>query len=148
LETLVCYRFKRFPGVRYVRSDARDMHGSEEIDLLLWNDRLPGSGLDFLPHVLLFECKNWVHPVNSEAVVYFTNKVRTRHLEYGFLIASSGVTGEAADLTAAYQHLHNALVADNVKIIVISRVELLTLTSTEQLKYLIQQKIAELILRS
>jgi hypothetical protein len=146
LEDLLVYVFQKFPGVRFLDKDIRVAHGSEEIDLVFWNDRR-ADGLPFLPNLLLFECKNWTNPVDSASVVFFTNKVRTRHLEYGLLIASNGITGDAVDLNAAHQHLHNALIADNIKIIVIDRRELCSVTSTERLAAMIQQKIARIILR-
>jgi hypothetical protein len=132
--------------MRFLDKDVRVAHGSEEIDLVFWNDRRPDA-LPFLPSLLLFECKNWADPVDSASVVFFTNKVRTRHLEYGFLIASNGITGDAADLNAAHQHLHNALIGDNIKIMVVDRGELCGVSSTEQLIAMMQQKIARIILR-
>lgn len=57
-------------------------------------------------------------------IVCYANKIRSRHLEYGFLIAANGVTGDEQDLKAARQHLHNSLIVDNVKIIIINRREL------------------------
>jgi hypothetical protein len=102
--------------------------------------------MDFFAHI---ECSGdrGDPVVDSPAVVTFIEKVRSRHLEYGFLIASNGVTGNAQDLNAAHQHMHDALVRDNVKIIVLERAELNGLTSTQQLVALIQQKIARIILR-
>jgi hypothetical protein len=126
--------------------DVLTAHGSEEIDLVFWNDRR-AEGLHFLPNVLLFECKNWAAAVGSASVVAFINKVRSRHLEYGLLIASNGVTGNAEDLNYAHQQIHNALIADNVKVVVIDRAEISVLASSQQLLALIQQKIARIILR-
>lgn len=146
LENVLVHLFEKFPGVRLLEKDIRVSHGSEEIDLVFWNDRRP-DGLAFLPHLLLFECKNWTHHVDSASVVFFINKIRTRHLEYGLLIASNGITGDAVDLNAAYQHVHNALIGDNIKILLMDRAELCCLTSTEQLLSMLQQKIARVILR-
>ncbi|WP_063683364.1 restriction endonuclease [Bradyrhizobium stylosanthis] len=146
LEGLLGYVFEKYPGVKLLDRNVVVANGSEEIDLVFWNDRV-ANGLPFLPNILLFECKNWVHPVGSDAVVYFINKVRSRHLEFGFLIAANGITGDAADLNAAHQQIHNALIADNVKIIVINRQELRGISSTQQLTALIQAKIARIILR-
>lgn len=146
LEDLLIYIFQHFEGVRFLEKDVRVANGSEEIDLVFWNDRVPGS-LHFLPHLLLFECKNWSSPVDSASVSYFINKVRTRHLDYGFLIASNGVTGNEQDLNASHQHLHNAVLLDNVRIVLIDREELCAIGSTEELKHMIQHKIARAILR-
>jgi len=146
LENLLAYVFEKFPGVRLIERNTHVVAGSEEIDLIFWNDRAP-NGLPFLPNIMMFECKNWSHPVGSAAVVYFINKIRQRHLDFGFLIAANGVTGDENDLGAAQQHLHNALIGDNVKIVLINRQELCNQRSTQQLKALIQQKIARIILR-
>ena len=146
LEDLLAYIFEKFSGVKLIERNAHVADVSEEIDLIFWNDRLP-NGLPFLPNIMMFECKNWSQPVGSAAVVYFVNKIRQRHLEFGFLVAANGVTGDENDLKAAQQHLHNALIGDNVKIVVINRQELCDLKSTVQLKALIQQKIARIILR-
>src|SRR5262245_3308883 len=94
LESLIIYLFTRIPGVRFLMKDVRVANGSEEIDVVLWNDRMP-KGLSFLPNVLLFECKNWSTPVDSVSINHFITKVRTRHVGYGFLIAANGVTGNA-----------------------------------------------------
>jgi Restriction endonuclease len=147
LEDLLAYAFEKYPGIRLIERNAHVAAGSEEIDLVFWNDRLP-NGLPFLPNILMFECKNWAQPVGSAAVVYYVNKIRSRHLEFGFLIAANGVTGDKQDLGAAQQHLHNALIRDNVKIIIINRSELCGLKSTHQLTVLIQDKIAQIILRA
>jgi hypothetical protein len=146
LEDLLAYVFEKYPGVKLIERNAHVANGSEEIDLIFWNDRL-SNGLSFLPNILMFECKNWANPVNSAAVVYFINKIRTRHLEYGFLIAANGITGDQQDLNASQQHLHNALIGDNVKIVVLDRQELCGIRSTQHLTALVQQKIAQIILR-
>jgi hypothetical protein len=146
LEDLLAYVFEKYPGVKLIERNVHVANGSEEIDLIFWNDRL-ANGLSFLPNIIMFECKNWANPVNSAAVVYFINKIRTRHLEFGFLIAANGTTGDQQDLNASQQHLHNALIGDNVKILVLDRQELCAIRSTQQLTSLVQQKIAQIILR-
>jgi hypothetical protein len=146
LESILVYIFQKFPGVRFIDRDILVADGSEEIDLIFWNDRHSG-GLDFLPNILLFECKNWAAPVGSNSVTGFINKVRRRHLEYGFLIASNGITGNAEDLNAAHRQIHDALIADNLKIVVLDRAEISAIGSTQQLVAVLQQKIARIILR-
>lgn len=147
LEKLLIHLFEKIPGVRLVERDVRVAGGSEEIDLVFWNDRIP-AGLPFLPNLLFFECKNWTHPVDSASVVHFINKIRTRHVEFGFLVASNGITGDETMLTAARQHVYNALVADNIKILLVDRLELCGLTHTKWLIALLQNKIAQVILRA
>jgi hypothetical protein len=147
LEDLVNYIICRIPGVRFIQQDIRVAAGSEEIDLIFWNDRRP-NGLPYLPHILVFECKNWVAPVDSASVAFFANKVRTRHLECGFLIAANGVTGDPANVSAAYQQIDLAFVKDNVRLLVIDRREIQALKSTIDFSMLVQQKIAQIVLRA
>ena len=147
LEKLLAYLFSKVPGVYLHDKNVRDVHGSEEIDLVFWNAREP-DGLSFLPNILLFECKNWSAPVDSQAVVYFINKVQTRHLGFGFLIAAAGITGNEGELSAAYQHLTNALVQHDIKILVMDRQELCALGHTDVLIELLQRKITNMVLRS
>ena len=147
LEDLMIYILGRIPGVRFVQRDIRVAGGSEEIDLVFWNDRVP-NGLPYLPHILVFECKNWMAPVDSAAVAFFANKVRTRHLECGFLVATNGVTGDPVNITAAHQHIDLAFVRDNVRLVVFDRAEIEALSSTDHFSQLIQQKIAQIVLRA
>jgi hypothetical protein len=64
LENLILYLLRRIPGIRLEGKDVRSANGSEEIDLLFWNDRVP-AGLPFLPNILMFECKNWSAPLTA-----------------------------------------------------------------------------------
>jgi hypothetical protein len=138
---------RRIPGIRLENRDVRDSNGSEEIDLVFWNDRLP-NGLPFLPNVLIFECKNWLHRVGSESVVFFLNKARTRRLRCAFMVAASGITGDAVDLSAAYRHVNNAFVQDNVQLIILDRQDLEQLSGPRRFRQLIQHKISDIVLRA
>ena len=146
LEDLTKYLFRRIPGVRFSDKDVITAMGSEEIDLVFWNDGING-GLSFLPNVLIFECKNWHEPVNSAAVSFFIQKVTSRHLEYGFIIAANGITGNAQDVTAAHAQIETAFLQNKIRTIVLTRREIENLTSTEALVHLIQDKILCLTLR-
>jgi len=141
------YMLCRIPGVRFLVRDSRVAAGSEEIDLVFWNDRLP-NGLAYLPNILVFECKNWTAPVDSAAVAFFANKVRVRRLECGFLIAANGITGDVEDLSAAHRHVDTAFIRDNTRLIVLDRAEIQELSSTGDLSRLIQTKIAQIVLRA
>lgn len=143
LEDLLVYLFCKIPGVRLIRQNALTEDMSGEIDLVFWNDK---SALNFLPNVLLFECKNWEGRVDSASVSFFITKAVNRHLPHAFLIAANGVTGNREQLRSAHAHLHNALVAHDCKIVVLDRDELSTLGSTEQLVALIIDKISEIYL--
>ena len=143
LEDLLVYLFSRVPGVRLIRQNALTGDLSGEIDLVFWNDK---SVLDFLPNILMFECKNWDDRVDSASVAFFIAKAVTRHLPHAFLIAANGITGNVDQLRSAHAHLHNALVLHDCKVVVLNRSEILALRSTEQLINLIVEKISELYL--
>lgn len=133
------------PGVRLEGKDVRIADGSEEIDLLFWNERL-SEGLHFLPNILMFECNNWSAPVDSAAVAFFLNKLRIRRLEYGFLVATNGITGDIDQRNAAHAHVTGTFCMEHVGLSIFERADLVTLETTDQLVRLIQRKIARLYL--
>ena len=143
LENLLVYLFCKISGVRLIQRNALTADMSGEIDLVFWNDK---SVLDLLPNVLMFECKNWDGRVDSAAVSFFVAKAVARHLPHAFLIAANGITGDRDQLRSAHAHLHNALVVNDCKIVVLDRAEILALRSTDQLIQLIIDKISEIYL--
>lgn len=147
LEDLVAYIVGRIPGVRFQQQAVLVANNSEELDLVFWNNKHP-DGVPFLPNVLMFECKNWAHRVGSPEVTVFIHKAIERHLEYAFLIAASGVTGDGEGLRAANQHIDTAFIsASKLHLIVITRDELCALTSTEDFIVLVQDKISKIEMR-
>lgn len=147
LENLVRYLFERIPGVRLSEQAVIVANGSEELDLVFWNDRLP-KGLPFLPNVLMFECKNWSDPVGSAAVGFYSLKAQQRHLEYAILVAASGVSGSGDELRAANQLIDTAFIGHKLHLIVITRTEIEQLRSTDMLVRLIQDKISKIVMRT
>lgn len=147
LEDLLVYLMRRIPGVRFQERDVLVANGSEEIDLVFWNDRAP-SGLPFMPWLLIFECKNWASPVGSAAVGFFRMKAEERHLEAAILVAANGVTGDVAERSAACNIIDTAFVsAARLQLIVITRAEIEALASTEQFVRLLQNKISKIVMR-
>jgi hypothetical protein len=142
LEDLACYLFGRVPGILITKRNAHNTFGSEEVDVALWNERRP-RGLYFLPNVILIEAKGWSQPVGSSAVSWFDNKLRSRGMSFGVLIALNGITGTGADLTAAHQIVAGAL-REQRQLIVVTRTDLEQLGTTEDLVLLIKGKICEL----
>ncbi len=114
-------------------------YNNEEIDVAIWNDK-SHHGLNFLPNVVLVECKNWSNPVSSIEVNWFCQKIASRGLDFGVLIANNGITGDANDLTAAHNTIAFHL-AQRRKIIVITREEINAFRSTTDLVRLIKEKI-------
>jgi hypothetical protein len=43
MEGLLAYAFEKYPGIRLIQRNAHVAEGSEEIDLVFWNDRLPNG---------------------------------------------------------------------------------------------------------
>jgi predicted Mrr-cat superfamily restriction endonuclease len=111
--------------------------GSSEIDVCFWNGRHKGS-IDFLPQILIVECKNTTDRVDSASVRVFLSKLREMRLDYGILIAANGVTGDAENPRAAHDVIRTAFQRDGVRTIVLTRAELVVLRSTEGLIRLMQ----------
>jgi len=147
LEDVVSWTFCSLPGVRVLKHDFIDAAGSSEIDLLLYNDPR-SSPVPFLSEYLMIECKNWKAPVNSATVRDFIGKVRKSRLEVGILVAASGVTGDANDQTAANDDIKQVFDADGIRILVIKRADLERFRSLEAFLQFLQERYADVILRS
>ncbi len=138
-EDLACYLFETIPGIKIVVRNQMNAFNNEEIDVAIWNDKEP-DGLHFLPNIILIECKNWSKPVSSIEVNWFCQKLASRGLDFGILIASNGITGNADDLNAA----HNTIAfhqAQKRTVIVITREEIVSLKTTEEVITLIKKKM-------
>jgi hypothetical protein len=142
LEDLVCYVFGKVPGISVTHRNVLNAFDTEEIDVALFNERRTRA-LDFLPSILLVEAKNWGAPVGSAEVAWFDRKLADRGLDHGILVAVSGVTGNAADKTAAHQIIATSLLAHR-RIIVITGDQIDALRDTSALVVLIKERLCEL----
>jgi hypothetical protein len=142
-ENLTCYVFGAVPGITITMRNALNVFESEEIDVAFWNDLDP-NGFDFLPRIILVECKNWSRTVGAQDVSWFDSKLQARGLGFGILIAARGITGDAAAKTAAHKVVSDAL-GDQRQIIMFSREELQALTDTDTLVRNIKEKLCELV---
>jgi len=138
-EDLACYLFEIVPGVSIALRNQMNAYNNEEIDVAIWNDR-SRRGFDFLPNVILIECKNWSKPVSSIEVNWFCQKVASRGLDFGILIANNGITGDNNDLNAAHNTIAYHLMQRR-RIIVITRQEINDFNDTADLIHLIKEKI-------
>jgi Restriction endonuclease len=145
LEDLVCYLFGRVPGVAITHRNKMNVFATEEVDVALWNDLDP-AGLAFLPNIILVECKNWSKAVSSIEVNWFDAKLRNRGLDFGILVAANGITGDAQDLAAAHAVVAAAL-RDRRRLVVLTTDEILSLGHSDQLTYLIKEKLCDLAVR-
>jgi hypothetical protein len=142
LEDLICYLFGLVPGVAITHRNALNAFDSEEIDVALWNE---GGDLAFraLPNLILVECKNWSKAISSNEVNWFDTKLRNRGLEFGILVAPHGITGDAAELTAAHAVVAAAL-RERRRLVVLTTNELLALADTDALSLLVKRKLCTL----
>ncbi|MBE9461905.1 restriction endonuclease [Dyadobacter subterraneus] len=138
-EDLACYLFQNLPGVSIAMRNQMNAFDNEEIDVAIWNDRV-ARGIHFLPNVILIECKNWTKPVSSIEVSWFCQKLQSRGLDFGILIANNGITGNQADLDAAHNTIAMHL-SQKRRLVVITRTEINSLSTTVEMITLIKNKL-------
>ncbi len=145
LEDLMCYVFGLVPGIAITHRNELNAFNTEEIDVALWND---GStdGFFFLPNIVLVECKNWSSRVGSVELNWFDSKLRNRGLAFGILVSPLGITGQAADLTAAHAVVAAAL-REGRRLVVVTTDELTTIGDTSALVRLIKLKLCDLAVK-
>jgi hypothetical protein len=145
LEDMICYVFTQVPGISITRRNEMNAFQTEEIDVALWNDG-HADGFFFLPNIILVECKNWSNRVSSAELSWFDAKLRNRGLSFGVLVAAKGITGNAADITAAHSIVAGAL-REGRRLVVISSAELLTLTDSPDVVRLVKEKLCDLAVK-
>jgi len=145
LEDLICYVMSQIPGVAITHRNELNAFETEEIDVAIWNDAA-AEGLFFLPNIILIECKNWSNRVGSAEVAWFDAKLRNRGLMFGILITTQGITGQAADLTAAHAIVAAAL-REGRRLVVVTTDELLEIANTENLVHVIKRKLCDLAVK-
>jgi hypothetical protein len=100
----------------------------------------------FLPNIILVECKNWSNRVGSIELNWFDAKLRNRGLTLGILVTTLGITGQAADLTAAHAIVAAAL-REGRRLVMVTTDELLATGRTEDLVRLIKVKLCDLAVK-
>lgn len=137
LERLVCYLFKKIPGVAIDDTDDEGAFGNDEFDILIWNTR--ESPLYFLPTSFIIECKNSATPVGSQEIDAFRALLRSRACDHGILVACSGISGANNPPTEAFAKISEAL-HDFVNILVVTRENIEALNSTEDIVELLKKR--------
>jgi hypothetical protein len=145
LEDLICYLFSLVPGIAVTHRDVMNQFHTEELDVSLFNDGLP-EGFFFLPNVILVEAKNWSSRVSSVEVSWFMRKIKDRGLDFGILVTTLGITGDAAELRAAH-HIVSLELAEKRRLIVITISEIQALLDTDALILLLKRKLCDLHIR-
>ena len=147
LEDVVSRTLCSLPGLRVLKRDFVNRAGSSEFDLFLFNNsRL--SPIEFLPDFLLVECKNWAARVDSATVRDFVGKLLATHQKVGILVAANGITGDAAEQTAANDIIRQSFDAHDIKIIVLKRSDIEAFRSKEDIVLFLQERYGEACLRS
>ena len=120
---------------------------AEEIDLVLWNAQSEEVLRPF-DNTILVECKNWSSPVGAPALDNFISKIRRRSLKTGIFIAAHGVTGDFLNSNngnGAIEIIKSAL-AEGIRVIIINRVDLDSITSIDDLRVLIRKRYCGLFI--
>ena len=141
LEDLICYVFGLVPGIAITHRNAMNVFNTEEIDVALFNEDIRS-----LPNVILVEAKNWSSRVGSAEVAWFLTKLEHRGLDFGILVTTQGITGDAEDLTRAHMQVAAALIHKR-KLILITTDELQTLAHSDDLVLLIKTKLCDLAVK-
>lgn len=142
-EDLACYLFENIPGVEIAKRNSMNQYDTEEVDISIWNNK-DQDGLNFLNNLFLIECKNWSKSVTSIEVNWFATKVEDRGLDFGILLATNGITKEDKEVKRA-QSILTGYLRKHIKIIILTKEDILGLFSTNDMILLIKDKICELV---
>jgi hypothetical protein len=145
LEVLSKYLFERLRGVKFLRMHILDAPRAHELDVAFFNDQRR-SDLAFLDAVLVVECKATEARVGSIDVGWFVRKLQDRGAHHGILVALNGITGDADGATSAHSEVLTALKRDGIKILLLTRQEIVALASSADLATLLLQKLLALTL--
>jgi Restriction endonuclease len=145
LEQLTRYIFAKVPGVSFYAKNILDGKRAQELDVVFWNLQKE-SDICFLDSVIIVECKNTKHPVSSAQVGWFVRKLQDRGTTHGILVALDGITGNNEEGNSAHSEVLSALIRDRIRVLVITREELLSLSTTDDLVSLLKEKILQLTL--
>ena len=142
-EDLLCHLFGSVRGVTVRRRNKKNPFQTEEIDVALWNE-IGRSALQFLPCIILAECKNWTTPVGSIDVSWFLQKLEGRGCEVGVLFAANGVTGDPQQRSDAHFEIAQAL-RNGRRLILLTSDDVRGLTGGAALVKLIKEKLCDLV---
>jgi hypothetical protein len=82
LESLLVHIFQSVPGVALVESRCLNDFGTEELDLIFWNDQLD-TGLRFIDTPIFVECKAWSGTVSGREIDHFVSMLRRKGARTG-----------------------------------------------------------------
>lgn len=147
LEALMCWLFPHLPGITAVRRNVYSEDGSQEIDVIFTYDASQGASLG-LSDVLFGECKNWKDPVDSSEIAWMDWKMRLGGAYDGILLAANGITNRHSRKNDAASIIGQCnSETPRRRIIVITMDEISRLTSTEDLKKLLIERMLDIAAR-
>ncbi len=140
LEQLMVWLLPHIEGFRVTKTDIFATGRAQEVDIVIWNEKLPGGFPSFGEKVIV-ECKNWEQPVDSSDVAWFYWKMRFGGVRQGILVAAAGITGEGARRSHAQSIITLANMEEpSIRILVMTLSDIEQLTSREGLRNLIIDK--------
>jgi hypothetical protein len=145
LETLVKTIFEAVPGLSFEGSNLLNEYGTEEIDVIFWNDNLR-EGLHFLDCPLIIECKSSGKPVGGRDVRYFATSLKDKGRRYGVLVALNGITGDEDNISAGYFHL-TAAMGDGVTVLILTADDLLKFTCGAEVVAALRRVLTHMVIR-
>jgi len=146
LEDLIAQLFADIDGIRHYKNNLLNAAGSTELDVCFWNSRR-ADGFPFLENIIVAECKNTATRIGSAEIRNFRAKLEDMKLNFGLFIATNGITGDADQLRNAHDAVRQAF-QQGIQIAVLTKVELTSLTHTDDLIRLIQDKILMLTVQT
>lgn len=141
-EDLVCYIFKKVPGITVAKRNTLNPYHSEEIDVSFWNEKRAG-GFSFLPNLILVEAKNWSAPAGSQEIAHFAAKLEERGLEFGLFVALNGISGVGAEISAARDKVRLAL-GKKIQILVVKGSDVESFKTGADIVKFVKTKLCEL----
>jgi hypothetical protein len=143
LEALCRYLFEAIPDVDYLAKNILDVRKAHELDLafLAAARRLLVAGFE---SPLFLECKNFQKRVGTAHVAWFATKLQSRGARAGVLVSLSGITGQGTN-NSSVQQILDSMTAHSVRIVVLTRSDISSLVSTDDLENLLQSKMLRLI---
>jgi hypothetical protein len=97
------------------------------------------DGLIGFSYDVLVECKTQGSAVNSHTIGWFAQQLRRRGIDWGILVALSGITGDPINVTAAHREVERSAV-EGQRILVLTASEIRGLRSAAHLVALLQFK--------
>jgi hypothetical protein len=143
LESLARYLLERFDGIVCHGQNILEGPRAQELDLAFWNDTRT-SELHFLEALLIVECKASGVPVSSAHVGWFVRKLQDHGAHSGILVALNGITGTGT--MHAHSEVLNAVIRDKIRILLLTRAEIVSCRSTAELADLLKDKLLKLVL--